>query len=86
MDLLVRRAFSVSFEWRRLAHIVALTAGFALLGDLLLPTQGPAGLLSRAIVFFAIPPALLMSGFASREEISRARSLLHRARSYGSSA
>jgi O-antigen/teichoic acid export membrane protein len=86
MYLLVRSAFSVSFEWRRLAHIVALTGSFAVLGDLLLPTQGAAGLLSRAIVFCAIPPALLVSGFAHREEISRARSLLHRARSYGSRA
>jgi O-antigen/teichoic acid export membrane protein len=86
MYLLVRRAFPVSFEWRRLGHIVLVTAGFAVLGNLLLPTHSLAGFLSRAAVFALIPPALLLSGFARREEISRARLLLARARAYGSRA
>ena len=86
MYVLVRGAFSVSFEWRRLAHIVLLIAGFALVGDLLAPTHGAAGLLTRAIVFLAIPPALLATGFAHREEIRQARTLLARARSFGSRA
>jgi O-antigen/teichoic acid export membrane protein len=86
MYALVHRAFSVSFEWGRLTHIVLLTAAFAVLGDLLLPTTGAIGLLTRAVVFAAIPPALLATGFAHREEISQARLLLQRARSTGSQA
>jgi O-antigen/teichoic acid export membrane protein len=86
MYLLVRGAFNVSFEWRRLAHIALLMASFAVLGDLLLPTAGAAGLLTRAAVFAAIPPALLASGFAHREEVTSARALLHRARSFRSRA
>jgi O-antigen/teichoic acid export membrane protein len=86
MYLLVRGVFSVSFEWSRLAHVVALMVVFAVAGDLLLPTQGAAGLLTRAVVFAAIPPALLLTGFANREEIAGARALLHRARSFGSRA
>jgi hypothetical protein len=61
---------------------VLLTAVFAVLGDLLLPTHGLVGLLSRAVVFAAIPPALLLSGFAHREEVVQARAMLARARAY----
>ncbi len=82
MHLLVRGAFTVQFEWRRLAHIVLVMAGLAVAGEMLLPTSGFAGLLSRAAVFAAIPPALLVSGFAHRQELTRARTLLARARSY----
>jgi O-antigen/teichoic acid export membrane protein len=86
MYLLVRGAFTVSFEWSRLVHAVLLMAAFAVAGDLLLPTRGAAGLLTRAVVFAAIPPALLGTGFAHREEITRARALLHRARAFRSRA
>ncbi len=82
MHLLVRSAFSVTFEWSRLVHIVLLSAAFAVLGDLLLPTHGVVGFLSRALVFAAIPPALLLSGFAHREEIVQGRAMLARARTY----
>ena len=67
MHLLVRGAFSVTFEWRRLTHIAVLIGVFAVIGDILLPTSGALGLISRAVVFAAIPPALLLSGFAHRE-------------------
>jgi hypothetical protein len=86
MYVLVRGAFSVSFEWGRLVHIVLLIGAFAVLGNALLPTHGAIGLLTRAAVFAAIPPALLATGFAHREELSHARSLLHRARSSWSRA
>jgi O-antigen/teichoic acid export membrane protein len=86
MYVLVRGAFSVSFEWGRLLHIVLLIGAFAVLGDVLLPTHGAVGLLTRAAVFAAIPPALLATGFAHREELSHAHSLLQRARSSWSRA
>ncbi|MGO9900395.1 MAG: lipopolysaccharide biosynthesis protein [Solirubrobacteraceae bacterium] len=82
MHLLVRRAFPVQFEWRRLAHVVVVIGAFVAAGDVLLPSSGVAGLLSRAAVFAAIPPALLVSGFAHHQELAQARELLARARSY----
>jgi O-antigen/teichoic acid export membrane protein len=83
MYLLVRGAFKVDFEWRRLAHIVLVMAGFVVAGNILLPTSGFAGLLSRAAVFAAIPLVLLATGFAHGQELSQARALLRRARAYG---
>ena len=76
MHLLTRRAFTVAFEWRRLAHSLIVMGGLSALGDLLLPTHGAVGLLSRAAVFLAIPLLLLASGFAHPEELSRLRRLV----------
>jgi hypothetical protein len=49
-------------------------------GDLLLPTHGLVGLVSRAAVLAAMPLVLLATGFAHGEEIEQARVLLGRAR------
>ncbi len=81
MHLLIRRAFAASFEWRRLVHLVVVIGGLAVAGDLLLPTHGFVGFLTRLLVFAAMPVVLLASGFAHREELARARSLLSWARS-----
>jgi O-antigen/teichoic acid export membrane protein len=84
MYLLTRRAFAVSFEWGRLAHLVLVMGGLALAGDLTLPTRGAVGLLSRALVAAVIPLVLLATGFAHRAELRQARLLLGRLRrSYG---
>jgi len=80
MYLLTRGAFTVDFEWRRLARLVVVMGGLAAAGDLALPTHGAAGLLSRAAVVAAIPPALLLTGFAHRAELAQLRALLARAR------
>ena len=48
MHLLVRGAFHVTFEWRRLAQLTAVLGGLAVAGDLLLPTSGPVGFVTRA--------------------------------------
>jgi O-antigen/teichoic acid export membrane protein len=69
MHLLTRRAFAVAFEWRRLVQLCLVMAALAVAGELLLPTHGAVGFLTRAAVFFAIPPALLASGFAHAEEL-----------------
>jgi O-antigen/teichoic acid export membrane protein len=81
MHFLTRGAFQVTFEWRRLAHAVIVIGGLAVAGDMLLPTGGFGGLATRAVVFALIPPALLLTGFAHRQELSQARLLIARVRS-----
>jgi O-antigen/teichoic acid export membrane protein len=65
---LTRRAFHVSFELGRLAHAVAVIAGIAVAGELLLPTEGVGGFVSRALVLAAIPLALWLTRFPSAAE------------------
>ncbi len=80
MHLLTRRAFAASFEWLRLVRLTVVLGGMSVLGDLLLPTYGFVGLLSRAAVLAAMPLVLLATGFAHGAEIEQARVLLARAR------
>jgi O-antigen/teichoic acid export membrane protein len=80
MHVLTRRAFAAAFEWRRLLHLVTVVGGMAALGDVLLPTQGWAGFVTRAAVLAAIPVVLLGTGFAHPQEIAQGRVLLDRAR------
>ncbi|HTR88579.1 MAG TPA: lipopolysaccharide biosynthesis protein [Solirubrobacteraceae bacterium] len=75
MHLLTRRVFAVSFEWRRLAQLSAIFAAVAVSGELLLPTAGLAGLLSR-IAWLAFAPALLaLTRFFAPHEREAAASL-----------
>jgi O-antigen/teichoic acid export membrane protein len=76
MHLLVRHAFPVQFEWRRLAHLLLVMGTAAALGDLLLPTHGLVGFLARLAVFAAIPPTLLLTGFARPSELAFVRRLV----------
>jgi O-antigen/teichoic acid export membrane protein len=80
MHLLTRSLFEVAFEWRRLAHIVLVMAGIAVIGDLVLPTHGALGLLSRIAAFLAIVPTLYLTGFAHPQEVGNLRSVLGRVR------
>jgi O-antigen/teichoic acid export membrane protein len=80
MHLLTRRLFEVAFEWRRLAHLAVVMGAIAVLGDLVLPTHGAVGLLSRVAAFLAIVPALYLTGFAHPEEIGSLRRVLGRVR------
>lgn len=80
MHLLTRHAFTVAFEWRRLSHLTLIMSGFTVAGDLLLPTHGFAGFLSRAAVLALIPVALLATGFVHRQELGALRVLLGRVR------
>ena len=80
MHLLTRRAFAASFEWLRLVQLTVVLGGMSVLGELLLPTSGFVGLLSRAAVLAAMPLVLLATGFAHGAEIEQARVLLARAR------
>ena len=79
MHLLTRRAFAVRFEWRRLLQLWAVMGGIAVAGDVLLPTHGVVGLLTRVAAFAAIPAVLRITGFAHPQELSEAREALNRA-------
>jgi O-antigen/teichoic acid export membrane protein len=79
MHLLTRRAFAVRFEWRRLFQLWAVMGGIAVAGDVLLPTHGVVGLLTRAAAFAVIPAVLRIIGFAHPQELARAREALDRA-------
>ena len=80
MHMLTRRAFAASFEWLRLVQLTVVLGGMSVAGDLLLPTHGLVGLVSRAAVLAAMPLVLLGTGFAHGAEIEQARVLLARAR------
>jgi O-antigen/teichoic acid export membrane protein len=82
MHLLVRRVFPVRFEWQRIAHAVVILGGVATAGDLVLPTAGVAGFMLRLVAFAAVPPILLLTGFAHRAELAQARGLIARARRF----
>jgi O-antigen/teichoic acid export membrane protein len=79
--LLTRRLFAVPFERGRLVLLVAVIAGVAVAGELLLPESGALGLGLRALALAAIPPLLLLAGFLAPEEAARLRELA-RARPY----
>jgi O-antigen/teichoic acid export membrane protein len=76
MHLLIRRAFPVSFEWRRLAQLTVVMGGLAVAGDLLLPTSGLDGFATRALVFLAIGPVLWLTGFVHRAELDQGLAML----------
>jgi O-antigen/teichoic acid export membrane protein len=80
MHLLTRRAFAAAFEWLRLLRLVVVLGGMAALGDVLLPTHGLVGFVTRAAVLAAMPLVLLATGFAHRQELNQARALVVRAR------
>ncbi len=71
MQLLIRRAFPVRFEWRRLGQLVVVLGGLTVSGDLLLPDAGPLGVASRAALFLALPVALWLTGFVNRAELDQ---------------
>ncbi|MBV8220491.1 MAG: polysaccharide biosynthesis C-terminal domain-containing protein, partial [Solirubrobacterales bacterium] len=80
MHFLTRRAFAASFEWTRLIQLVVVLGGMSVAGDLLLPTRGLVGFISRAAVLATMPLVLTATGFTHVEEREQARVLLARAR------
>jgi O-antigen/teichoic acid export membrane protein len=79
MHVLTRRAFSVDFEWRRLLQLTIVMGAIACGGDLLLPTHGAVGFMTRAAAFAAIPVLLWLTGFAHPQELGKARQMIDRA-------
>ena len=57
MHLLTRSLFAVAFEWRRLRALTSSSGGIAASGELLLPTHGAVGLVSRIAAFAGDRPA-----------------------------
>ena len=80
MHLLVRRAFPVTFEWRRLVQLVLVLGGLAVAGDLLLPTSGFGGFAARAAVLLAMPAVLWATGFMHRAELDQGLAAMRRLR------
>ena len=80
MHFLTRRAFRVAFEWRRLAQLCVVMGAVAVAGDLLLPTHGFIGFITRLAALCAIPVLLAATGFAHAEELRQLRALMSRLR------
>ncbi len=80
MYVLTRRAFKVAFEWRRLIQLAVVMGGIAVGGDLVFPTHGIVGFLTRGAAFLAIPLVLYLTGFAHVQELRQLRMVIARAR------
>jgi O-antigen/teichoic acid export membrane protein len=80
MWALIRNLFPVAFEWGRLASFTLIAGGIAVAGELLLPTEGVTGFVTRALALLAIVPALYAARFFRPGEILAARKLVLRAR------
>ena len=81
MHLLTRRAFTVAFEWRRLAQLVLVIGGVAVAGELLLPTHGAVGSPDAGLRRSPRSRVLLyVTGFAHPQELAQpARATARRA-------
>ena len=73
MWALTRNLFPVAFEWGRLARFTLVAGGIAAAGELLLPTDGVDGFLTRAVALAAIPLALWAVRFFRPGELGAAR-------------
>src|SRR3954463_14928380 len=79
MWALTHKLFPVAFEWRRLSLFVLIAGGLTAGGELLLPTEGIAGFVSRAAVLAAIPCVLVAARFFRPGELLAVRGLVRRA-------
>jgi O-antigen/teichoic acid export membrane protein len=68
MYAFTQRLFHVSYEWGRMALVAGTAGALVAAGELLLPTEGFAGLASRTAVWFAYPLVLFATGFLHDEE------------------
>jgi O-antigen/teichoic acid export membrane protein len=68
MYVFTQRLFPVPYEWGRLIRVLAVSAALIGLGELLLPTDGFAGLALRVLLWLVYPLALLATGFFTAGE------------------
>ena len=80
MWALTHKLFPVAFEWHRLLGFAVVVGGLTTAGELLLPTDGVVGFVSRALVLAALPLALVATRFFRPGELRAARGLLNRSR------
>jgi O-antigen/teichoic acid export membrane protein len=78
LHLLTRRLLAVPFERGRLAIALAVCAGVAVSGELLLPAEGAGGLAARTVALAAIPLLLAALRFPHAGELAGARRVLSR--------
>jgi O-antigen/teichoic acid export membrane protein len=79
LHLLTRRLFVVPFEWGRLAAAIAVLTTLAVAGELLLPTHGAVGLVTRLAVLALAPAALVAARVVTLQELRGLRTLRRRA-------
>jgi len=82
IHLITRSVFPIAFEWGRLARLALILGGVAVSGELLLPTNGVNGFVSRALWLTLVPALLLLSRFLRPREIEQARLLVGTARAW----
>jgi len=70
---LTRHLFRVPFEWGRLAGAVAVLTTLGVGGELLLPTHGAVGLISRLALLAAAPPLLVAARVVTPAELRALR-------------
>jgi O-antigen/teichoic acid export membrane protein len=68
MYVFTQRLFNVPYEWARLALLAGLAVALVLVAELLLPTAGVVGFVTRAGVWLCFPLALYVTGFLREEE------------------
>jgi hypothetical protein len=68
MYAFTQRLFPVPYEWDRLGLVVGFATALVVGGELLLPTEGAIGLVSRAALWLCYPFVLWAAGFATAEE------------------
>ena len=76
LHLLTRRLFAVPFEWGRLTHAVVLLACLSVAGELLLPTAGAGGFVTRGLTLAALPLLFALTRFARPAELAAVRAAL----------
>ncbi|WCB91424.1 hypothetical protein DSM104299_00095 [Baekduia alba] len=76
--LLTRHLFAVPFEWARLSAAVAVFTVIGVGGELLLPTQGATGLITRFALLLLVPPALVAARVVTVAELKRLGELRRR--------
>jgi O-antigen/teichoic acid export membrane protein len=76
MGWFTQRLFPIPWQWARLTLIAGSGAAIVVAGELLLPTDGFLGLLSRAVLWLAYPLVLWFGGAVDREERRQIRELL----------
>jgi hypothetical protein len=79
LHALTRRLFHVPFDWARLAYAAGALAAIAVAGELLLPTEGAAGLPCACAGSALVPAAFGLTGFLRASERTAVRGLLRRA-------